>query len=134
MKDQDPLFAAAREVRPFLTDLLSEGATEVDELLATALLSTRSEFDRLSRLQEVFASDDRLIDWVGQFLAAGLIPPEVVGQVSRGSGPVTLSGDPGRQPGVRFTCPNGDYTRYLLRRGEFVPPCPTCGKALVRAE
>jgi hypothetical protein len=135
VNDEEPLLAAACEVRPFLAHLLGKDAAAVDEALARILLSTQPTSDKLSQVQAVFSNDDRLVDWVGQFIAAGSIPPEVVGLATRssGAGYVDLPGDIGHRPGVRFTCPNGDYTRYLLRKGELLPPCPTCGIALVRA-
>lgn len=135
MNDEELLFAAAREVRPFLADLLGEDAAAVDAALAGILLSTQPIPDQLSQVRTVFSDDDRLVDWVGQFIAAGSIPPEVAGLATRasGTGYVDLPGDISHRPGVRFTCPNGDYTRYLLRQGELLPPCPTHGIALVRA-
>jgi hypothetical protein len=133
MNDEEPLFAAAREVRPFLTDLLGQEAAAVDEALARILLSTQSSADKLSQIQAVFGEDDRLTDWIGQFIEEGSIPPEVAGRAIRGAGYVDVPGDVGYRPGVRFNCPKGDYTRYLLRQGEPLPPCPTHGLALVRA-
>lgn len=134
MNEEEPLFTAAREVRPFLADLLGKDAEAVDEALVRILLSTQPTADKLRQIQAVFDNDDRLVDWIGQFIAAGSIPPEVAGRTSRGPGGgyVDLPGDTGPRPGVRFSCPNGDYTRYLLRQGELLPPCPTHGLALVR--
>lgn len=132
--NEDPLLAAAREVRPFLADVVGKDAAAVDKALAGILLATQPIPDKLSQVQEVFANDNRLVDWAGQFIGAGSIPPEVAAQAARGPGIgyVDLPGDTGSRAGVQFTCPNGDYTRYLLRRGELLPPCPTCGIALVR--
>lgn len=134
MSDEDPLFAAAREVRPFLADLLGKGAAAVDEALAIILLSTKPDPNRLDQLQAIFEDDDRLTDWLGQFIASGSVPPEVTGLVTRSPGGsyVDLPGNVGPRPAVRFMCPNGDYTLYLLRRGQFLPPCPTCNLVLIR--
>jgi hypothetical protein len=138
--DEDPLFAAAREVRPYLPDLLGAEANAVDGTLARVLLSTAPGPAKLSEIQTVFSSYERLVDWVGQFMTGGLIPPEFMASVSRGHAVgsgftpgVDLPGKDAQRPGVRFTCPNGDFTWYVLRLGEPVPDCPTCDLALVRS-
>jgi|SRR5580704_7022625 hypothetical protein len=139
MNDDAALFAAAREVRPFLPDLVERDALAVDGELAAALLSRDPDDARLNRIELVFGSNGALINWVGQFLAGGETPPEVVGILSRFPGAAAtavnpgLAGDPEPQPGTRFSCPNRDYARYVLRRGEHVGQCPTCGLDLVRA-
>jgi hypothetical protein len=132
MSNDDGLFAAARAVRPFLADLVPQEAAIVDRELASTLLSNDPDDVRLDRIQSVFASHDSLIDWIGQFLAADSTPPEVIEIVTRGDYR-GLAGDPGPLPGTRFVCPNGDYEFHVLRRGQVIRPCPTCGLSLVQA-
>lgn len=140
MSDDDLLFTIGREIRPFLAGLLGKDASQVDAALARTLLSGEPATDRLTRIQDTISSREELLSWAGQFIEAGSVPPEVKGQASRSSGTlgpagaiVGLAGTQGARPGVRFTCPNGDYTRYKLRRGEELPLCPSCGLTLIRA-
>lgn len=137
MSDDRELFAAARAVRPFLEDLVPQEAAAVDRELAAALLSSDPDDARLDGIQSVFAGHQSLTDWIAQFLAANSTPPEVVEVVTRlaaGAAYQNLAGDPAPQPGTRFVCPNGDYVRHVLRRGQTIKPCPTCGLSLVQAD
>jgi hypothetical protein len=133
MTDDSELFAAARAVRPFLADLIPQHAVAVDRELAAALLSSDPDEVRLDRIESVFGAHDSLTDWIGQFLAAGAIPPEVHEIVTR-AGYKGLAGDNPPIPGTRFVCPNGDYEVSVLRRGQYIRPCPTCGLRLVQAD
>lgn len=138
MTDDSELFAAARAVRPFLADLIPQHAVAVDRELAAALLSSDPDEVRLDRIESVFGAHDSLTDWIGQFLAAGAVPPEVFEVVTRGgykglAGDNSLAGDILPSPGIRFACPNGDYEVSVLRRGQAIRPCPTCGLHLVQA-
>lgn len=132
MTDDSELFTAARAVRPFLADLVPQHAAAVDRELAGALLSSDPDEVRLDRIQSVFSAHDSLTDWIGQFLAGDSIPPEVLEIVTRG-GYKGLAGDNLPLPGTRFVCPNGDYEVRVLRRGQHIRPCPTCGLGLVQA-
>jgi hypothetical protein len=136
----DAVMSAAREIRPFLNDLVGARAKSVDAALASILMSRDDDMSRVEALSGVFADSSELTDWIGQYVYNEMIPPEVVGRVSRGAGPGSggyagLPGDPAPVPGTRFTCPDGrDYTRYLLRSGETLESCPTHHCALVRAD
>lgn len=132
MTDDSELFTAARAVRPFLGDLVPQHAATVDRELAAALLSSDPDEVRLDRIESVFGAHDSLTDWIGQFLDGGAIPPEVLEIVTR-SDYKGLAGDNLPIPGTRFVCPNGDYEFSVLRRGQHIRPCPTCGLSLVQA-
>jgi hypothetical protein len=132
MTDDSELFAAARVVRPFLAELVPRHAAAVDRELSAALLSSDPEEVRLDRIESVFGAHDTLTDWIGQFLAGGSIAPEVLEIVTR-SDYKGLAGNNLPLPGTRFVCPNGDYEFSVLRRGQAIRPCPTCGLRLVQA-
>jgi hypothetical protein len=132
MGDDSGLFAAARAVRPYLADLVPDHAATVDRELGAALLSSDPEEARLDRIYSVFKAHESLNDWIGQFLAQGSLPPEVAEIVTR-AGYKPLAGDNQPYSGVLFVCPNGDYEFRVLRRGQAIKPCPTCGLRLVQA-
>jgi hypothetical protein len=134
MSEDEILFAAAREVRPFLRDLVGSESDAIDTSLARALLSSEADELRLDQIDGAFRGNDALVAWLAQFVAGGATPPEVRGTVVRGGHFSGLAGDPSPLSGARFACPKGDYVFYALRRGESIEPCPTHGLALVRAD
>lgn len=116
-KTEDVL-EAARTIRPFLSELLGEDATRVDEELARLLESGQRGEKVDNFILNLLAQNDATREWMNKFL--GLRQPQ---DTTRGFRPV-----PGYLPPPaleKYVCPENDYVWFRHSVSVKIPSCPT---------
>jgi hypothetical protein len=132
----DPVLEAAREIRPFLTDLVgSEAAGPLDDQLAELLGAAQAAQDTVAGLRALLRSDQATSAFLDDVLDDA---PEYRPTRWQRRAPTrgifeTLPGDLLPMHAGKYGCPTGsDYTWYRPDVGVPVPDCPTHQVVLVK--
>jgi hypothetical protein len=136
--DDDGVLAAARAIRPYLTELVGpDDAAELDRRIAELLNDATDPPGNVGRLRMLL---DERSETTGWFLSEVLAdapqyrPPYHQPRYLRHRGmpsPAGVSTTP--IPAPRYTCPEGgDYVWYRPEVGTAIPDCPTHHVRLTR--
>jgi hypothetical protein len=132
----DPMLEAAREIRPFLTDLVgSEAAGPLDDQLAELLEAAQAGQDTVAGLRALLRSDQATSAFLDDVLDDA---PEYRPTRWQRRAPTRgifegLPGDLLPMHAGKYGCPTGrDYTWYRPDVGVPVPDCPTHHVVLVK--
>ena len=132
----DPVLEAAREIRPFLTDLVgSEAAGPLDDQLAELLEAAQAGQDTVAGLRALLRSDQATSAFLDDVLDDA---PEYRPTRWQRRAPTrgifeTLPGDVLPMHAGKYGCPTGrDYTWYRPDVGVPIPDCPTHHVVLVK--
>lgn len=132
----DPVLEAAREIRPFLTDLVgSEAAGPLDDQLAELLEAAQAGQDTVAGLRALLRSDQATSAFLDDVLddAPGYRPTRWQRRAPTRGIFETLPGDLLPMHAGKYGCPTGmDYTWYRPDVGVPVPDCPTHHVVLVK--
>lgn len=132
----DPVLEAAREIRPFLTDLVGpEAAGPLDNQLAELLEAAQAGQDTVAGLRALLRSDHATSAFLDDVLDDA---PEYRPTRWQRRAPTrgifeTLPGDVLPMHAGKYGCPTGrDYTWYRPDVGVPIPDCPTHHVVLVK--
>lgn len=132
----DPVLVAAREIRPFLTELVgAEAAGPIDAQLAELLGATQAGQDTVAQLRTLLRRDDATSAFLDDVLDdAPEYRPTRWQRRARTRGIYeALPGDLLPMHAGKYGCPAGrDYTWYRPDVGALVPSCPTHHVVLVK--
>lgn len=131
-----PVLEAAREIRPFLTELVgAETAGPLDEQLAELLGATQAGQDTVARLRALLRSDDATSAFLDDVLddAPDYRPTRWQRRAPTRGIYEALPGDLLPMHAGKYGCPAGrDYIWYRPDVGALIPDCPTHHVVLVK--
>ena len=132
----DPVLEAAREIRPFLTELVgAEAAGPIDEQLAELLGAPEAGQDTVARLRALLRGDDATSAFLDEVMddAPDYRPTRWQRRTPTRGVYQGLPGDLLPMHTGKYGCPAGrDYTWYRPEVGALVPSCPTHHVVLVK--
>jgi hypothetical protein len=123
----DPVAEAARQIRPYLTELVGpQLAAELDSRIAGLLEDTTGREDATDRLRSVLEGNLATSEFLAEVLddAPEYRPPKWQPHTVR-RGFAGLPGDLLPMHAGKYGCPRSDYIWYRPEVGVPVPECPT---------
>jgi len=133
--DDDGVWAAARSIRPFLTDLAGQDAGLLDRQIADQLNSAASRAETVVALRALLEANEDTHWFLFEVLRdrPHHRPPYQQPRHRPRRGIPCPAGDPGPvlHAGI-YECPHGDYVWYRPEVGTPVPDCTTHHVPLTR--
>lgn len=131
-----PVLEAARQIRPFLTELVgSDAAGPLDDQIADLLGTAQADQDAVARLRALLRSDEATREFLDEVLddAPEYRPQRWQPRPTRRGIFEALPGNPLPMHAGKYACPAGnDYTWYRPAVGYVIPACPTHHVALIK--
>jgi hypothetical protein len=124
---EEPVVQAARQIRPYLTELVGpQAAPALDTRIASLLEAARGGEDAAGSLRSLLQGDEATSEFLAEVLddepeyRPAKWQPHTVRR-----GIADLGGDLLPMHAGKYSCPRSDYTWYRPDVGVAVPECPT---------